>query len=124
MRTVEQKKPPRMISIIHVGLARPGRNAVLLAQLSAGKHLGTPHYVDMLRKAGLKVNAEDPFGGAREIVKKGVFAYGSPADVAERIREYHNSGVDEVVVNATGVFLAYGAGAALDDLREILAEFT
>lgn len=113
--------PPRVVSVVHAGVERPGRNPNLLAQHGSISHLQAGHYTDMLRRAGLDVDASDPVSGARELVQAGVYLYGDPAHIAEQIAVYHAIGVDEVVINPTSVSNMYGLQAAIDDLTEIFA---
>ncbi|WP_283135049.1 LLM class flavin-dependent oxidoreductase [Rhizohabitans arisaemae] len=113
--------PPRIVSMIHAGVERPKRNPMLLAQYGSMAHLQAPHYTDMLRKAGLDVDASDPISGARELVQAGVYVYGSPSHIAGEISKYHAIGVDEVVINPCSVGNMYGMQAVIEDLREIFA---
>ncbi|MGY5011937.1 LLM class flavin-dependent oxidoreductase [Streptomyces sp. 900105755] len=115
------QRPPRIVSVVHAGVERKGRSPMLLAQHGSVSHLQAPHYTDMLRKAGLDVDASDPVSGARELVRAGVYLYGDPAHIAAEIAKYHALGVDEVVINPTSVSNMYGLQAAVDDLREIFA---
>ncbi|WP_051759301.1 LLM class flavin-dependent oxidoreductase [Herbidospora cretacea] len=113
--------PPRIVSVVHAAVARPGRSANLLAQYGSISHLSAPHYTDMLRRAGLDVDASDPVSGARELVQAGVYVYGDPDHIAAEIARYHDLGVDEVVVNPSSVNNMYGQEECMRDLREIFA---
>jgi alkanesulfonate monooxygenase SsuD/methylene tetrahydromethanopterin reductase-like flavin-dependent oxidoreductase (luciferase family) len=115
--------PPRIVSVVHAGVERPGRSAMLLAQHGSISHLQAAHYTDMLRKAGLDVDASDPVSGARELVQEGVYLYGSPEHIAAEIAKYHAIGVDEVVINPTSVSNMYGLDAAMSDLRDVFAAY-
>ncbi|WDN57294.1 LLM class flavin-dependent oxidoreductase [Streptomyces clavuligerus] len=110
---------PRMVTVTHAAVARRGRSPLILAQRGAAAHLAAPHYAAMLRRAGLAVDASDPVAGARELVEEGVFLYGDPAELADRIRDCFAAGVDEVVLNPAGTAWTHGFAAALDDLRDI-----
>jgi alkanesulfonate monooxygenase SsuD/methylene tetrahydromethanopterin reductase-like flavin-dependent oxidoreductase (luciferase family) len=116
----ERRSRPRVVAVVHVALARRGRDPRRLALRAAGPHLASDHYTAMLREAGVAVDASDPDGGARAIAEAGVFVYGSTADVIGEIARYRAAGVDEVVVNTAGVYLTEGPDAALDDLGELL----
>lgn len=115
------QRPPRIVSVVHAAVARPGRSPMLLAQHGSITHLQAEHYTDMLRRAGLDVDASDPVSGARELVQEGVYVYGDPAHIAREIGRYHGIGVDEVVLNPTSVSNMYGLEAAMEDLRDIYA---
>ncbi|WP_246212969.1 hypothetical protein [Streptomyces abyssomicinicus] len=106
---------------MHAALKRPDRNPYRLAFTGAGAHLGTQHYTDMLRRAGLRVHPAQPNLGARALVNSGTFLYGTAAEVAEGLLEYGRAGVDEVVLNPAGVAAEHGYAAAARDLAEILA---
>ncbi|MFD9687142.1 LLM class flavin-dependent oxidoreductase [Kitasatospora sp. NPDC059088] len=111
---------PRLVTVVHAALDRPGRNPYRLAYDAAHAHLASPHYTDMLRRAGLRVHPSSPSLGARALVDSGTFVHGDADAVAAGLAAYGRAGVDEVVVNVAGVAVAEGAGAALADLREIL----
>ena len=115
------QNPPRVIAVVQAGVARPGRNPDLLAQYGSISHLQAPHYIAMLRAAGLDVVASDPASGARQLVQAGIYLYGDAEHIAAEIAKYHAIGVDEVVLNPAAVSARYGRSAAQDDLREIFA---
>jgi alkanesulfonate monooxygenase SsuD/methylene tetrahydromethanopterin reductase-like flavin-dependent oxidoreductase (luciferase family) len=114
---------PRVVTIVHAAVARPGRSPLVLAQRGARNHLRIHHYADMLRRAGLDVDTSDPVSAARELVEEGVFLYGKPGDLAAQIRHCFAAGIDEVVLNPVAVCQVHGFEAAVADLRDILAEF-
>ncbi|MGC4808914.1 LLM class flavin-dependent oxidoreductase [Micromonospora sp. DT228] len=114
---------PRVVTVVHVAVDRPGRSPMLLAQHGCGNHLRAPHYTDMLRKAGLDVHASDPIAGARELVEENVYVYGSVSEVGAAIRAHFDAGVDEVILNSTAVSNLHGTDAALADLSDILTDF-
>jgi alkanesulfonate monooxygenase SsuD/methylene tetrahydromethanopterin reductase-like flavin-dependent oxidoreductase (luciferase family) len=109
----------RIVTNVQCAVARPGRDARMLAQAGAGGHLSRDHYTAMLRSAGLDVDVSDPVSGARELVRRGVFVHGGPDDIADELRRHLADGVDEVVVNVTAVALVHGVSEALSDLVEI-----
>lgn len=104
---------PRVATVVHVAQARRGREAARLAALAAGHHLRAAHYSDMLRRAGL-----DP--SPRAMVDSGLFVTGPARRIAERLGDYFAAGVDEVILNVSGVLLAEGPMAAISDVEEIL----
>ena|SRR5690625_316050 len=114
--------PPRVATVVHAALERPGRDPADLAYNAAVGHLSQPHYADMLNRSGLEVSTGDPRSGARQLVDAGVFLYGTARRVAEGLRAYADAGVDEAVLNTGGVGLTEGAGAGAEDAAEILAE--
>ncbi|MFE1317384.1 LLM class flavin-dependent oxidoreductase [Kitasatospora phosalacinea] len=116
------RERPRIVTVVHAALDRPGRNAMVLAQRATRFHLRAPHYVDMLRRAGLDVDASDPVSSARELVEEGVFLFGGRREVRAGIERLFAAGVDEVVVNPVAVSESYGVPAAVADLREVLEE--
>lgn len=112
---------PRVTTVVQVALARPGRDPGRLALAGSGAHLKEAHYTDMLRRAGIRTDPADPRSGARALVDAGVFAYGTAAEVAERLLAYRAAGVDEVVLSTAGLALIDGDAAALADLIDIIA---
>lgn len=115
------QKPPRIVAVVQAGMDRPGRNPTLLAQYGSAIHLQAPHYIAMLRAAGLVVDASDPISGASQLVQAGIYLYGDAKHIAAEIAKYHAIGVDEVVINPASVSNMYGLQAAQEDLREIFA---
>ncbi|GAA2003857.1 LLM class F420-dependent oxidoreductase [Nocardiopsis rhodophaea] len=113
--------PPRVATVVHAAVDRPGRNLEDMAHTAAWRHLRAEHYTDMLRQAGVMAYADDPEAGAREILRHGVFVTGSPEEIANELARYRRSGVDEVIVNPAGVLFTEGLEASLVDLAEILA---
>ncbi|MCF3131987.1 LLM class flavin-dependent oxidoreductase [Streptomyces olivochromogenes] len=112
---------PRLVTVVHVAVARPGRDPRQLAFAAARAHLGAPHYTDMLKRAGLRVHPSQPYLNARALVDSGTFVYGTPPEVAAALAAYDRAGVDEVVLNPAGVGLTHGWRAALEDLTELAA---
>lgn len=113
---------PRVVAVVHVALERPDRDLHRLAFTAAGAHLTGPHYVDMLGRAGVETTVDDPVAGARALLDSGVFVTGDPAAVAKQVGEYHLAGVDEVVLNLTGVALTDGLAAAVAECEAVLDE--
>ncbi|WP_169978339.1 LLM class flavin-dependent oxidoreductase [Microbispora sp. H10836] len=114
------RPPPRITTVVHVAIARPGRDAAHLAYAAAQGHLRSPHYADMLRRAGCGVDPRDPGSGARRLVDSGIFVFGTPEQIMAALHEYERAGVDEVVLNAAGVHVTEGCQAAVEDAAEIL----
>ena len=112
-------EPPRVVTNVHVAVDREGRNPYLLAQMACQNHLGKLHYVDMLRRAGLDLHPGDTASGARELVRRKVFVVGSPGEIAAELRDIGRHGIDEIVLNTTGVAMLHGDEEALHDLRDI-----
>ncbi|MFI6576746.1 LLM class flavin-dependent oxidoreductase [Nocardiopsis sp. NPDC050513] len=116
----DDREPPRIATVVHAAVERPGRVAERLAYLAAANHLSLPQYTDMLRRAGTDAHADDPVAGALRLVEDGVFLFGTPDGIVSRLREYARAGVDEVIINTMGVIASEGIGAAVKDAAEIL----
>ncbi|MGW7585353.1 LLM class flavin-dependent oxidoreductase [Kitasatospora sp. NPDC054768] len=114
------RERPRIVTVVHAVLDRPGRSAMVLAQRGTRVHLCAPHYVDMLRRAGLDLDVSDPVSSARELVEEGVFLFGGLREIRAGIERHFEAGIDEVVINPVAVAESYGVPAAVADLREIL----
>ncbi|MFF8267133.1 hypothetical protein ACF059_07035 [Streptomyces sp. NPDC016562] len=112
---------PRMVTVAHAAVDRPGRHAYRPGFAAAHVHLAGPHYCDVLRRAGLRVHHSRPGLGTRALVDSGVLPYGMPRSVAARLAEYGPAAVDEVVVNIAGVYSEHGRPDAVGDLQDILA---
>lgn len=113
---------PRLAAIISLALDRPGRNPTDLILAGHRYHLQAPHYTEMLRRAGIPLaHPHDLAAATSALADGGGFLYGSVEELAAWLAEFEQAGVDEVVLNLTGVATVYGRQAALDELREILA---
>jgi hypothetical protein len=88
-----------------------------LALASNAVHLRLPHYLDMLGRAGLRPVPGDPAASAAGLVERGAFLYGDADELAARLAEFTDAGVDEVVLNLTGVCARYGTPTALRELE-------
>lgn len=111
---------PRVVAMVPVALAGPDRDPAGLAFTSNGMHLRLPHYADMLRRSGVPVAANDLPATAAELVAAGAFLYGEPGELSRQLSEFTEAGVDEIVLNVTGVCVRYGAVAALTELDTLL----
>ncbi|MFH8381230.1 LLM class flavin-dependent oxidoreductase [Kitasatospora sp. NPDC018058] len=111
---------PRVATVVHVAVARPGRDIGRTAYHAASAHLRLPHYTDMLRQAGVAADPGHPEDGAKALIDNGVFVAGTPEEIADGLDQYRRAGVDEVVLNVCGVTRSEGLGAGLRDLTEIL----
>lgn len=114
-------RTPRVATVVHVAVDRPGRDPARLADSVVSAHLGAGHYLDMLRRAGVPIRADDdPMVKAKQLVESGVFVYGSPRHIAGELARHRAAGVDEVVLNTGGVLFTHGEQAALADLEDVL----
>lgn len=113
-------EPATVTAIVPVALSGPDRKVADFAGASCGTHIQAPHYQDALKKAGIVVSGDGDPSDAMKLVDGGVFLYGTAEEIHERLEEYRAIGVDEVVLNATGVGLVAGPRAAAQDLLTIL----
>lgn len=118
----QDRAAPKVVSMVHFAVDRPGRDPRELVLAANRDHLSTDHYTAMLRSAGLKADPSDPVAGAAELVENGVFLFGSAKDIALRITEQLRTGVDELVLSPGGLLLKHGVPAALADLRDVVKE--
>ncbi|MFI1200676.1 LLM class flavin-dependent oxidoreductase [Streptomyces sp. NPDC020883] len=114
---------PRIVTVVHAAVARPGRNAKRAALAGTHTHLTAAPYTDMLRRAGVPAHPSDPEAGAAALVDHNVFLTGTPTDIAAGLARHAESGVDEVVLNPAGVLLTEGTPAAVTDLEEIISAY-
>ena len=95
--------------------------------------------MELLNNVALKPGGFSVFGGVGErtregndlwlemkesgrlMAEQGAFVYGNTDQIVEQLGEYREIGVDEIVLNVTGVCNLYGPKAALNDLKTILA---
>ncbi|MQW77541.1 LLM class flavin-dependent oxidoreductase [Nocardioides sp. dk4132] len=109
----------RLATVVNLAVDRPGRDPVALAVAGVGNHLRAPHYGDALRRAGYDITIGDRDHNAREVVKRGLYAFGSPAEIVEQLGAYRAAGVEELLLNVGGVYNTEGPVAALRDLDDV-----
>lgn len=110
---------PHVAAVVHVALTDEADRAASMAERAVQAHVRRPHYVDMLRRAGLDVDPGDPRRTARQLVETGGFVYGTPAQVVDSLTRFGEAGVDEVVLNALGAGATRGPAAGMLTLRRI-----
>lgn len=113
---------PRVVAVVPMCVEQPDRPPLQVAMAGSGSHLRGPHYLDMLRCAGVTVHPEDPTKTAEGVIDAGAFLVGDPAGLAERIADFHDAGVDEVVINLTGVHQVSGTAATVSEFETIIKE--
>ncbi|WP_338087803.1 LLM class flavin-dependent oxidoreductase [Nocardioides lijunqiniae] len=111
---------PRIVSMVPLALHKQGRVPAETALASNAAHLRLPHYVEMLARAGIKVRGERPLEDAEALVEGRAFLSGDIDELTSQLREYEVAGVDEVVLNLTGVHHKSGPQKAMAELRTIL----
>ncbi|WP_315097817.1 LLM class flavin-dependent oxidoreductase [uncultured Cellulomonas sp.] len=111
---------PRVVAIVPVALGRDSHGPVDVLLAGNGPHLQAAHYADMLRRAGVAHDPSDLPLTARRVVESGVLLHGDVEDVAAGVARYRDAGVDEVVLNTTGVCRLVGARDALADCRALV----
>ncbi|MEV2255686.1 LLM class flavin-dependent oxidoreductase [Streptomyces sp. NPDC050147] len=121
--TEKGRQAPRIASVVHAAVRKPGRRVAEAALAAVGPHLRSLHYSDMLRRAGVAVDPADPERGAAALVDSDAFVSGTPDEIADQLRRYREHGVDEIIVNVSGVLLTEGARAALSDLDAIIGAY-
>ncbi|WP_433041577.1 TIGR03620 family F420-dependent LLM class oxidoreductase [Dactylosporangium sp. CS-033363] len=71
-----------------------------VARKHTAKYLQLPNYVNNLRLLGL--DDDDLAGTGSDRLVDAIVAWGTPSDIAERIRAHHNAGGDHVLVHPLG----------------------
>lgn len=112
---------PRMTAIVPVALRHADREPDQVALASNKAHLAAPHYIDMLARAGVDAASEDPLLNAKRLVEGDAFLYGGEEELTAKFAAFRDAGVDEVVLNLTGVCSLYGPKAAMSNLKTLLA---
>lgn len=112
---------PRVVAIVPVALHAPGRDVTQLALASNSGHMRLPHYIDMLGRSGITVDMkESPEASAKALLAGSAFLYGDEQELMARLAEFTDAGVDEVVLNLTGVAASHGVGVALRETKTLL----
>ncbi|MFE0853486.1 LLM class flavin-dependent oxidoreductase [Streptomyces mutabilis] len=115
---------PRLSAIVPVALERPDRDPTELVVASNSRHMRAPHYIDMLRKAGIDIAGEELPAAAKRMLEGDAFVHGTIDTIVEKLTAYREAGADEIVLNLTGVYNVHGPKAAMDDLKQILTAVT
>jgi alkanesulfonate monooxygenase SsuD/methylene tetrahydromethanopterin reductase-like flavin-dependent oxidoreductase (luciferase family) len=118
-----ERDRPKVVSMVHAAVQRAHRDPVDLVKTANWGHLSAAHYRDMLSISGIANVSADPAEVAAQLVENQIFNYGSGEEIARQILGYAEIGVEEVVLNVSGVFMTEGLEAALADVQEILAAF-
>lgn len=114
---------PRVVCIVPAALTADGADPVELLLAAHHGHLVTASYRDMLARAGVAPQGADPVEAARAAVRAGVLLGGDAAQVVAAAQVYRDAGVDELVLNTTGVAAVQGRVAAWQGLRTMLDGF-
>lgn len=120
---VAGRRPPRVVSMVPLALERRGRRPAEMALASNAAHLQMPHYRDMLTRAGVRLPGGRPADDAEALVQGGAFLSGDVESLQQQLAAYAEAGVDEVVLNLTGVHARSGPAKALDELQHLLRAF-
>lgn len=112
---------PRIVALVPAALRAPDRDVVQLALASNSGHMQLPHYIDMLGRSGIDVDMKkNPEASAKALVEGGAFLYGDEEELGAALREYADAGVDEIVLNLSGVVSKQGIPTALRELETLL----
>ena len=113
---------PWVSAIVPVALRGDDRDPVELTLASNRGHLLAPHYRDMLSRAGAGISPDaDLEPAAKALIACRGFVTGDLDEVRATFAEYADAGVDEIVINVTGVCARYGQQAAIAELRTLFA---
>lgn len=112
--------PLRVVAYVPVAVSGPGRDLQTLVGATCGAHLDAPHYRAALAAAGITTYGDADPRDRVALVDHKVFEFGTAVEIAEGLAAYRHAGVDEVVLNATGVGVVHGPQAAARDLLAIL----
>jgi alkanesulfonate monooxygenase SsuD/methylene tetrahydromethanopterin reductase-like flavin-dependent oxidoreductase (luciferase family) len=115
------RETPRLTAMVPLALAEPGREPEKLVLASNAKHMQAPHYMDMLKKAGIELAGDASIADAKSMLHGRAFLYGTLDEIREELAAYREIGVDEIILNLTGVYNLHGPQAAMTDLKKLLA---
>ena len=115
---------PRLTAIVPLALNGPGRVASELALASNSGHMRQPNYAHMLHLSGIDIDMTDPAASADALIQGGGFLFGSKEELTDQLDQFRQAGVDDIVLNMTGVAVKIGSRAALSDLRTFFADPT
>ena len=115
---------PHLVAAVHVAVARRGRDARRLAHIGVGGHLALAHYAATARRCGAAVEPGNDSATAAAALSSGLFVYGSATEIVERMCAYARCGIDEIALHIAAAATCHGVDEALNDVREILSEWS
>lgn len=115
---------PKLVAMVPFALSGPDRTPAELALASNSGHMALPHYRDMLNRSGIDYDFADPIGAGNAVVDGRAFLFGEAKEVVAQLDEFREAGVDDIVLNATGVWSKFGSRVALSEIETILSEVT
>lgn len=95
-------------------------NPINATDSTVGGHIKLAHYRDMLCRAGL-VMSGDRHADAITLMSGGAVLHGDQAEFAAGMRRFERAGVDDLVINLTGVHHLAGPSAVGSAVDEVLA---
>jgi hypothetical protein len=102
-----------------VALDRPDRDLTGTVFAACAGHLRLPQYAAMLHGAGVDVDTADPNATAKTLVRSGAVLHAALASLPGELEAFREAGVDEIVLNVSGVHATEGGSAALRELQQI-----
>lgn len=115
--------PVRLVATIQFSLDTREIDPVqAMAEINSA-HLRSPHYRDMLRRAGVAAEpSNDVMMMAEQALATKAALHGAPNEIAVQLADLFAAGVDEIVLNPVSAYLAFGPRAALADVQRVLDE--
>jgi hypothetical protein len=75
----------------------------------------------MLSRSGIDVDMRnDPEASGKALVGGDAFLFGDESEILDKLGQFTAAGVDEIVLNVTGVAMTEGGPAALRELETLL----
>jgi alkanesulfonate monooxygenase SsuD/methylene tetrahydromethanopterin reductase-like flavin-dependent oxidoreductase (luciferase family) len=112
---------PRLVTIVPLAIASPNRNPAEIALASNAAHLRGPHYASMLAGAGIDISgARTPLDAAQRLVEGRAFLSGDIDTLLASLKEFEEAGVNEIVLNLTGVYNKFGPAKAMAEMKLLL----
>ncbi|MDV8023044.1 LLM class flavin-dependent oxidoreductase [Rhodococcus sp. IEGM 1330] len=107
---------PRLVAVNPLFASGQGIAAHVLVE---SPHLSMPHYLDMLRRAGLKVG-DDRQRNSEVLAASTAVLDAESSRLSRLLNSYRSAGVDELVLNASGMQAYFGTAAACGAVRTVL----
>lgn len=115
---------PRVVAAVHVALATPGTDPVEVVGATSEGHLRAPHYQDMLRQAGVRVNPADWRVAAGGLLETGTVVVDALPHLERRLHAYVEAGVDEIALHLHAPRGPAAATEAVVTLQAVLDALT
>lgn len=117
---MSRRAQPRVAAVVPFALRHSdSADGWVYAAASSSSHIKALHYRRMLGLAGIPVSGSDNQADGRALISGQSFLFGALEEVVALARRFFEAGVDEVILNPTGIYLVDGPRQAVKQVRDL-----